>query len=215
MQRCLVCCCFLTTGETKDSEFTIISLNVKKHKAGRVQMNEWGSSMKIIGGKTSMLDSFAVLLWLVWLRLPGPKETLSENNKRFLPLLSSGFHWDNGEMKWQRSSEGREKGLWNEIEKNRGPRQQEKPPVSRLPLFYQPSPSLANRKGCFVLWALLWTGVFREPSGRLLCHSGLRQVDGLTHPVQAAQVLHHVLVCACVVVNHSMLFVHTSRLQGK
>lgn len=32
----------------------------------------------------------------------------TENNERFLPQLNSGFHRDNGAVKWQQSSEGRE-----------------------------------------------------------------------------------------------------------
>lgn len=39
--------------------------------------------------------------------------------------------------------------------------------------------------------------------------------DGVTHPIQAAKVLHHVLVSVLVIVDHSMLFVHAARLQEK
>lgn len=35
---------------------------------------------------------------------------------------------------------------------------------------------------------------------------------GLTHPIQTAEVLHHVLICVWVIVDHGVLFVHTSRL---
>lgn len=37
--------------------------------------------------------------------------------------------------------------------------------------------------------------------------------DRPTHPVQAAQVLHHVLICIWVIVDDSMLFIHTARLK--
>lgn len=142
----------------------------------------------------------------------------------FLPLLNSGFHWDNGAMKWQQSSEGRG-GVQSEIERMRrkkgDPGQQENP-VSWLPLFYQPSPSLAHRDVFCVGGIVL--DLRQEPSGSPAAGSFFFTPgpgwlsdtrDGLTHPVQAAQVLHHVLVCVWVVFDHSVLFVHTSRLQSK
>lgn len=39
--------------------------------------------------------------------------------------------------------------------------------------------------------------------------------NGPTHPVQAAQVLHWVLISVWVIVDHGVLLVHTARLQNK
>lgn len=39
------------------------------------------------------------------------------------------------------------------------------------------------------------------------------EAESLAHPVQAAQILHHVLVGVVVIVEDGVLFVHTARLQ--
>lgn len=70
-------------------------------------------------------------------------------------------------------------------------------------------PFPAHREGDFVLWDSL--GAQRLAPLTLGTEAGIHET--LTHPVQAAQVLHHVLVCLVVIVDDGMLFVHTARLQ--
>lgn len=60
-----------------------------------------------------------------------------------------------------------------------------------------------------MLWDLL--GAQRLAPLTLGTEAGIHKT--LTHPVQAAQILHHVLVCIVVIVDDSVLFVHTARLQ--
>lgn len=139
----------------------------------------------------------SVLLWLVWLQLLKPKETLSENNEWVLPLLNLDF--TRITVKWSGKSAVSEGGgrLHGEKEVQFPDKQTS---ISRLL-------SLTHRQRC------VWTWTFMEPRVWLLCHFGLRLWIWNTHPIQAAQVLHHVLISVSVVVDHSVLFVHTARLK--
>lgn len=70
-------------------------------------------------------------------------------------------------------------------------------------------PFLAHREGDFVLWDFL--GAQRLAPLTLCTEAGIHKT--LAHPVQAAQILHHVLICVVVIVDDGVLFVHTARLQ--
>ena len=63
--------------------------------------------------------------------------------------------------------------------------------------------------GDFVLWDFL--GAQRLAPLRLGTEAGIHET--LAYPVQAAQILHHVLVCFVVIVDDGVLFVHTAGLQ--
>lgn len=135
-------------------------------------------------------------------------------------------------MKWQQSSEGRreEEGGWGGVtewgrengKKNRGYRPAGKSSLLNTTVLPTVPVSGKHRHTIYVPGELQWAwGCSLQGSQRpaplslqpldRLCESR----DGLTHPIQTAKVLHHVLVCVWVIVDHSVLFVHTSRLQSK
>lgn len=60
-----------------------------------------------------------------------------------------------------------------------------------------------------MLWDLL--GAQRLAPLTLCTEAGSHET--LAHPVQAAQILHHVLVCVVVIVDDGVLFVDAARLQ--
>lgn len=70
-------------------------------------------------------------------------------------------------------------------------------------------PFPAHREEDFVLRDLL--GAQRLALLTLCTEAGIHET--LAHPIQAAQILHHVLVCVVVIVDDGVLFVHAARLQ--
>ena len=173
--------------------------------------------MKIIEEKThpcwiSVTGPCTVLLWLIWLQWPRPKETLCGNNARFLPLLNSGFRWDNGAMRWQQRGEGRDWGLQHGTEGMWGRKRERKKRIQDGRKIQSPDFYCLTNRSC--LWHKDWS---LQGAQELLSLWGrlFETRDGLTHPIQTAQVLHHVLICVRVIVDHSVLLVHTARLRDK
>lgn len=95
----------------------------------------------------------------------------------FLPLLNSGFHWDNGATKWQPSSERREERGGNRVrqkawEKKRGGVQAGEKSLKSLDYHVSTNRGLCRH----VLRGLFWIEVFRRLNTSLLKQCGLRQV---------------------------------------